>query len=94
MSSDQSQGRIEKALSIAMQYSGVDDYQHKAWVIDQMVRALTGCPVVTGQMLDTNNKPCIYMYQSKNEEYLKFVTDAKRGEHGEDVYYWEEGIAP
>ena len=34
--------RIDKALSIAVAYGGVDGAHHKDWVIDQMVRALTG----------------------------------------------------
>lgn len=34
--------RIEKALEIAFQYSQIDGAHHKAWTIDQMVRALTG----------------------------------------------------
>lgn len=34
--------KIEKALDIAFQYSQIDGAHHKAWSIDQMVRALTG----------------------------------------------------
>jgi hypothetical protein len=34
--------KICKALQIAVNYGGVDDARHKAWVIDQMVRALAG----------------------------------------------------
>lgn len=34
--------RIAKAVSIAIQYGGIDGAHHKAWVIDQMVRELTG----------------------------------------------------
>lgn len=33
--------RIEKALEIAFRYAQIDGAHHKAWVIDQMVRALT-----------------------------------------------------
>jgi hypothetical protein len=33
---------IAKALNVAVQYGGIDGIRHKAWVIDQMVRALTG----------------------------------------------------
>ena len=32
--------RIEKALEIAWRYSQIDGSHHKAWAIDQMVRAL------------------------------------------------------
>lgn len=33
---------VEKALELARRYGGIDGAHHKAWVIDQMVRALTG----------------------------------------------------
>ncbi len=33
--------RIKQALDVAMRSGGVDGAHHKAWVIDQMVRALT-----------------------------------------------------
>jgi len=32
----------KKALKIAWEYAGIDGSHHKAWVIDQMVRALLG----------------------------------------------------
>lgn len=34
--------RITEALKIATCYGGIDGAHHKDWVIDQMVRALTG----------------------------------------------------
>ena len=34
--------RIKDALDVAWQAGGMDGEHHKAWVIDQMVRALTG----------------------------------------------------
>jgi hypothetical protein len=33
---------VSTALEVAREYGGVDGDHHKAWVIDQMVRALTG----------------------------------------------------
>ena len=32
----------ELALQVACNYGQIDDNHHKAWVIDQMVRAITG----------------------------------------------------
>jgi hypothetical protein len=32
--------RIDEAIAIAVRYGGIDGDHHKAWVIDQMVRAL------------------------------------------------------
>lgn len=34
--------RIKAALNTAIDYGGIDGTHHKKWVIDQMVRALTG----------------------------------------------------
>ncbi len=34
--------RINKTLEIAFQYGQIDGAHHKTWVIDQMVRSLTG----------------------------------------------------
>lgn len=34
--------RIVAALDLAYRYGGIDGDHHKMWVIDQMVRALTG----------------------------------------------------
>lgn len=34
--------RIKTALEIALSYGGIDGAHHKMWVIDQMVRALSG----------------------------------------------------
>lgn len=33
---------IDEALSLIFQYGGIDGSHHKAWVLDQVVRALTG----------------------------------------------------
>lgn len=40
-----SDARIAKALEFADCYGGIDGDHHKMWVIDQMVRALTDCPM-------------------------------------------------
>lgn len=34
--------RIERAILIAVQWGSISGDHHKAWVIDQMVRALAG----------------------------------------------------
>ena len=86
--------RIDKALDLAIRYGGIDGDHHKAWVIDQMVRALTGCPMVkkTGHRADGLEYD--YEDQGESEEYLKLVADANDGEDGPDTYEWNVGIAP
>ena len=73
--------RIEKALLYAYLYGNIDGAHHKAWVIDQMVRALTGC--------QTTNA-----IQVANDEYKQWVKNARAGQDGAETYNWDEGIAP
>ena len=43
MAGDKSlEGRVQEALRLAVEFGGYDGSHHKQWVIDQMVRALTG----------------------------------------------------
>lgn len=39
---DEGRAEREEALAVAFRFGGIDGEHHKAWVIDQMVRALTG----------------------------------------------------
>jgi hypothetical protein len=39
---DKFEKRVKKALQLAFRYSQIDGDHHKAWVIDQMIRTLTG----------------------------------------------------
>jgi hypothetical protein len=61
-----------------------DGDHHKMWVIDQMVRALTGCPVVPVTATDINGVTYQYEAQGESPEYQAFLA---LGE-------WSEGIAP
>jgi hypothetical protein len=42
MSTEPMDDPVERALTVALRYGGIDGDHHKTWVIDQMVRALTG----------------------------------------------------
>lgn len=81
-------GRIAKALSIAPD-GMYDGDHHKMWVLDQMVRALTGCPVVTKTAKDCRGEEYSYQAQGESEEYLRFVHEVGGRDAG-----WDEGIAP
>jgi hypothetical protein len=87
--------RIDKALEVAMRYAG-DEGHHKAWVIDQMVRELTGCPMVKreSEFKNAQGETHIVDTLGESEEYLKLVKEACAGEDGPDSYDWNEGIAP
>jgi hypothetical protein len=86
--------RIHDALRLAVNYGGVDGDHHKAWVIDQMVRALTGCPLVTKHAKDYNGRDYSFDVYGESDEYVALVTDAKAGEDGPETYEWNCGIAP
>ena len=86
-------GRTKKALAIALRYGGIDGDHHKAWVIDQMVRALTGCPMVPKRMV-SDGKPYTYDVQGESKAYAAFVAEARIGDDGPDTYEWWVGVAP
>ena len=84
---------IERALEYAVKYGGIDGAHHKDWVIDQMVRALTNCPVLKETYKDATGKEYEYEVQEESEEYKQLIYDACY-EDGEQIYGWEEGIPP
>jgi len=86
--------RIDKALTFAVRFGGTDEFHHLQWIVDQMVRALTDCPMVTGSGIDAHGKEYQFICQGESDEYLKLVTDAKDGKDGPDTYDWEVGIPP
>lgn len=85
--------RIVNALAIAMHYGGSDD-GHQLWVVDQMVRALTGCPMIEKTKLDARGNPYTFEAQGESSEYLEFVRIAMGGKDGPETYEWETGVAP
>ena len=86
--------RIIRALDIAIKYGGIDGSHHKTWVIDQMVRALTGCPIETRRGRDCNGDPYMYEEQGESPEYTELVRETCDGEDGPDTYKWETGTPP
>ncbi len=86
--------RIKKALIMAYENGSEDGGHHKMWVIDQMVKALTGCPMVECTQLDCNGKPYTFKEQGQSDEYKEWIKKFKDGEDGPDTYSWDEGIPP
>jgi hypothetical protein len=85
--------RIQKALDIAHS-AGHDGEHHKMWVVDQMIRALTGCPMVEGSAIDAYGRPYTFEEQGESDEYREWVREQKDGEDGPDTYAWDTGVAP
>lgn len=84
---------IQHALEIAKN-GAFDGAHHKMWVIDQMIRALTDCPIVTVSAVDCNDKPYAYEAQGDSDAYLKWIADFCNGEDGPETYAWDVGIPP
>lgn len=91
---DSPQERIQTALDIAMNYGGTDGDHHKMWVIDQMVRCLTGCPTVKLTAFDVRGLRYEYDVLGQSDEYRTWVTERKAGKDGPETYAWETGVAP
>lgn len=90
--------RIQNALAIAYNHAGIDGAHHKAYIIDQMVRALTGCKrevrytnvYLNGQFTDTIMNSVL----APTKEYEDFVKGYEAGEDGPDTYEWDKGTPP
>jgi hypothetical protein len=85
------QMRIARALELADMYGNIDGGHHRKWAIDQMVRALCGCPVVKTPMEDGNGHAYELETMEANEQYRAFVEEYE-GAEGE--YEWELGTPP
>lgn len=85
---------IQKALDVIIRYGGVDGAHHKAWVIDQIVRVLTGCPEHERHLKNAKGTKFVVHTLGESEEYKKFVREMRDGEHGPDTYDWDIGIPP
>jgi hypothetical protein len=86
--------RIQAALDVAVGYGGIAGDHHKAWVIDQMVRRLTGCPIVEKSAVDAHGNRYTFDALGESEAYKSLVAAACDGEFGPNTYEWEVGIAP
>lgn len=73
-----SQERIDAALDVILRYGGTDGAHHKQWVLDQVVRALTGTPAPRARAAKTS------------AEYREW---RKRYEDGGE-YEWDPGTPP
>jgi hypothetical protein len=85
------QDPVKRALAFASYAEGT---HHDLWVVDQMVRALTNCPLVEMSALDYQNKPYTFLGQGESDEYKKWVSDFEAGEDGSHTYSWDTGQAP
>lgn len=70
-------GRAERALYYATHYADCNA-ENIHWIVDQMVRALTGCPLT-----DSGE-------QGVSEEYTTTIADAEQG----TTFKWYEGVKP
>lgn len=89
-----SEDRVREALDLISYSGGVDGGHHKAWVLDQVVRVLTGCPSVEKTATDYQGKPYTYVGFGESEEYLQWLKEYRSGEDGPETYEWDEGIPP
>lgn len=74
--------RIENALAFLSIWGQVEGDHHKAWVIDQVVRALCGC--------EWNFNDSFF----QNEEYKDWVSGYCYDDSHVMEYEWDIGIAP
>ncbi len=92
--------RVASALKVAESFGAFDGAHHKMWVIDQMVRTLTGCPFVQKERPyrehGDRGKELTHKYSTLGEspEYLAFVAKFDEDDEGEKNNGWDVGVAP
>lgn len=86
--------RINYALSVAFSLASFDGEHHKDYAIDQIVRKLTGCPLLAGKAKDINGEEYTYYYQGESEEYKEWVKNYNAGKDGPNTYEWKVGTPP
>lgn len=86
--------RIARAIGLGVKYGGIDGAHHKTWVIDQMIRALTACPIVQKRAVDANGNPYTFDAFGESEQYQRVVREACNSEDGPNTYEWDTGVAP
>lgn len=86
--------RIAHTVELILDYGSIDGAHHKQWVLDQALRILTGCPLVTRMKKDHLGNPFVLQVLGENEEYTALIKNFCQGEEGPDDYEWDTGIAP
>lgn len=79
--------RIKRALDVIADCGDAEGDHHKQWVLDQVVRALTGGPKLWEPGMKKQR-------QSGSREYEAWVRRYEDGEDGPKTYEWDKGIAP
>jgi hypothetical protein len=79
----------EKIIRALEEIHNPDGAHHKQFVIDQVLRCLTGCELIQKTAVDCNEKPYTYMAYGESAEYLEWVREYK--ETGAE---WDIGVAP
>ena len=74
------------ALNIAKQHAAEPlTMEQKSWVINQMVKALLGCPMVTQSTTLGSGEELTYEILGENPEYINLVAS---------IPEWDKGIPP
>lgn len=88
------EGRLKKTRDLALNLGGFSGEHHKAYAIDQIVRALTGCPVAYFKNKSAVGGPIILAGFGESDEYREFIKEHNEGDEGPNTYEWDKGIAP
>jgi hypothetical protein len=83
--------RVRAALGILAR--GVPDGE-QFWVIDQVLRALTGGRIETVAGVDWEGNRFEQEAMGETGEYREFVARYEAGEDGPHTYKWEKGTPP
>lgn len=90
--------RVDIAMNFVERYGGIDGDHHKAWVLDQVARALKGAPIIDLRIASWSTGETNLRWElGSSTEYELWVVDML-GEYDPEKetyeYRYDTGIAP
>ena len=83
-----------EALRLIHDLGGIDGGHHKQWLLDQIVRTLTGCPIETREAVDSRGASFTHEVLGESDAYREWVRAFEDGEDGPRTYEWDTGCPP
>ncbi len=85
--------RIEAALEVVRRNVYIDGEHHKMWLIDQMVRILTGSPLEKAEATGAYGRPFTHDRLAESDRYRAFVEEFTviDEDDGSTVSTWDTG---
>ena len=86
--------KVAAALDFVAEYGLIEGEEHRKWVLDQVVRVLTGCPATKQVFVDSEDRERIVRSLGESEAYQEFVVQQVVSDEGVPILMWDTGVEP